>query len=173
MDVDGTLTDGKIYMSANGEMMKAFNIKDGYAIAHLREYGIEPVIITGRESEIVKQRCKELGITELYQGVSNKLFCLRTICEKRGVSLSQVAYIGDDVNDIPCIQQCGHSSCPSDAVINVKEKVSYVCEEKGGSGAVREYAEYLLMKNNFSFELAEGNYSFQEIKYEVEPYIND
>ncbi len=71
MDVDGTLTDGKIYMSANGELMKAFNIKDGYAIARLREYGIEPVIITGRSSEIVRQRCAELKITELHQGVDN------------------------------------------------------------------------------------------------------
>lgn len=71
MDVDGTLTDGKIYMSSSGELMKAFNIKDGYALAHLREYGIEPVIITGRESEIVNQRCKELGIKDLYQGINN------------------------------------------------------------------------------------------------------
>ncbi len=167
MDVDGTLTDGKIYMSANGELMKAFNIKDGYAIAHLREYGIEPVIITGRESDIVKQRCKELGITELYQGVGNKLFCLRTICEKKGLELSNVAYMGDDVNDLPCIQNCGHSSCPSDAVKPVMEKVLYKCETKGGEGAVREYIEFLLKTQNTTLELLEGNYSFQEIKYEL------
>ena len=104
MDADGTLTDGKIYMSSNGELMKAFNIKDGYAIAHLREYKIEPVIITGRCSEIVKQRCAELKITELYQGVENKLYKLRELCNNLGVELSEVAYIGDDVNDLTCIQ---------------------------------------------------------------------
>ena len=173
LDVDGTLTDGKIYMSANGELMKAFNIKDGYAIAHLREYGIEPVIITGRDSDIVKQRSNELGITELHQGVGNKLFCLRTICEKKGVSLTEVAYMGDDVNDLPCIQCCGQSSCPSDAVRIVKEKVNYICESKGGEGAVREYIEYLLNEQNLSFETSIENYSFQEIKYEVDPYINN
>lgn len=173
MDVDGTLTDGKIYMSANGELMKAFNIKDGYAIAHLKEYGIEPVIITGRESEIVKQRCKELGITELHQGVSNKLFCLRSICEKKGLNLANVAYMGDDINDLPCILNCGHSSCPFDAVKSVRDKVNYVCEIKGGEGAVREYIEYLLEEQNISLEANEGNYSFQEIKYEEDPYVND
>ena len=96
MDVDGTLTDGKIYMSINGELMKAFNIKDGYAIARLRDYGIEPAIITGRSSEIVEQRCAELKIKELHQGIENKSYKLRDVCQKLHVELSQVAYIGDD-----------------------------------------------------------------------------
>lgn len=146
MDVDGTLTDGKIYMSASGELMKAFNIKDGYAIARLNEYGIEPAIITGRESDIVKQRCAELKITELHQGVENKLFKLRDICAKKGLALSQVAYIGDDVNDLPCMQQCGVTACPADAVIKVKKAVTVVMEAKGGEGAVREFCEYLVEK---------------------------
>lgn len=141
MDVDGTLTDGKIYMSAQGEIMKAFNIKDGYAIAHVREYGVEPIIITGRESEIVKQRCKELGITELYQNVSDKLSCLNGICRNIGISMDQVAYIGDDINDLPCMQQCGISACPSDAVNMVKTNVTKVLNAKGGEGAVREFIE--------------------------------
>lgn len=173
MDVDGTLTDGKIYMSANGELMKAFNIKDGYAIAHLREYGIEPVIITGRKSDIVVKRCQELGINELHQGIGNKLFCLRSICESKGFSLSNVAYIGDDVNDIPCIKSCGFSACPSDAVKSLKDKVNYVCESNGGEGAVREFIEHILETLNTSSEHVESNYEFQEIKYDVEPYIND
>lgn len=137
MDVDGTLTDGKIYMSANGELMKAFNIKDDYAIARLRGYGIEPVIITGRSSEIVKQRCAELKIKELYQGIENKSYKLREVCEKQHVELSQVAYIGDDLNDLPCMKICGYSACPSDAMKQVKNNVSYVCQAKGGDGAVR------------------------------------
>lgn len=173
MDVDGTLTDGKIYISATGEIMKAFNIKDGYALAHIREYGIEPVIITGRESEIVKKRCEELGITELHQGVGNKLFKLKDICAKSGVSLSEVAYIGDDVNDLPCIQQCGFTGCPGDAIKSVKEKVDYSCEVNGGEGAVREFVEHLIAKTTFVTETREGNYELQELRYEEDPYINN
>lgn len=171
MDVDGTLTDGKIYMSANGELMKAFNIKDGYAIAHMREYGVEPCIITGRESEIVRQRCAELKISELYQGVSNKLFKLKEVCCKEGIELSNVAYIGDDVNDLTCIQQCGYTACPADAVKAVKDKVDYVCSEKGGEGAVREFCEYLIFHKTNSE--APQSFEFKEINYEINPYIND
>ena len=170
MDVDGTLTDGKIYMSANGELMKAFNIKDGYAIARLRDYGIEPVIITVRSSEIVQQRCAELKITELHQGVDNKSYKLREICKRRHMTLSQVAYIGDDLNDLSCMKICGFSACPADAMKQVKDCVSYVCETKGGDGAVREFIDYLL-----SNQTLEGNKEllFQEIKYELDPNIND
>lgn len=141
MDVDGTLTDGKIYMSTNGELMKAFNIKDGYAIARLRDYNIVPVIITGRSSEIVKQRCEELKIAELHQGIEDKLHKLHEICGNYGIGLSQVAYIGDDLNDLPCMQLCGFSACPSDAVKEVKAQVDYTCDAKGGDGAIREFIE--------------------------------
>lgn len=166
MDVDGTLTDGKIYMSAGGELMKAFNIKDGYAIARMKEYGIEPVIITGRESDIVKQRCAELKIVELYQGVENKLFKLKDICTKKGLTLSQVAYIGDDINDLPCILHCGMTACPADAVNKVKKSANVVTEAKGGEGAVREFCEYLVEKccSRGNDEIAD--YEFSEIKFE-------
>ncbi len=167
MDVDGTLTDGKIYMSANGEIIKAFNIKDGYALAHIRDYGIEPVIITGRESEILKRRSAELHISELYQGIGNKLFKLKDICAKKGIMLEEVAYIGDDINDLSCIQYCGVSACPSDAVKIVKNAVSLVTEAKGGEGAVREFCDFLLEKSSWK-----GNeikdFEFTEIKYENE-----
>lgn len=166
LDVDGTLTDGKIYMSAKGELMKAFNIKDGYAISRLKEYGIEPVIITGRESEIVKQRCAELKITEFYQGVENKLFKLKDICAKKGLTLSQVAYIGDDVNDLPCIQQCGVTACPADAVKKVKKAVTMITEAKGGEGAVREFCEFLVEKCCSPVDDEVADYEFSEIKFE-------
>jgi len=170
MDVDGTLTDGKIYMSANGELIKAFNIKDGYAIARLRDYDIEPVIITGRSSEIVRQRCAELKITELYQGIENKSYKLRDVCKKYCIDLSQVAYIGDDLNDLSCMKICGYSACPSDAMKQVRDSVNYVCESKGGDGAVREFIDYLLSK-----QILEENkeFLFQEIKYEIDININD
>ena len=147
LDVDGTLTDGKIYMSADGELMKAFNIKDGYALANLPKSGIEPVIITGRTSEIIKRRCKELGIKELHQGVGDKALCLKEVCEKRGVTTKQCAYIGDDLNDTNCMMLCGHTAAPADAMKAVREKVDYVCETRGGEGAVREYCDYLIEKH--------------------------
>lgn len=141
MDVDGTLTDGKIYIGADGEVMKAFNVKDGYAISHLKEYGIIPVIITGRESEIVKYRAKELGVSELYQGVNDKLSVLKEIAEKYAISSEEIAYIGDDINDLECMKYCGYSGCPYDSVLEVCKIVSYKCNSKGGDGAVREFVE--------------------------------
>lgn len=148
MDVDGTLTDGRIYIGANGEVMKAFDVKDGYAIAHLPEIGIIPVIITGRESQIVSERAKELGIDELYQGVKDKLTMLKQVAMKHQITLEEVAYIGDDLNDIECIQACGLSACPEDAVPGVKDQADYVCLNSGGRGAVREFIEYCLNNIN-------------------------
>lgn len=143
LDVDGTLTDGKIYMSANGELMKAFNIKDGYALARLPKYGIAPIIITGRTSEIVAQRCRELKITEIHQGVEDKAFKLREVCKRLAIQTRECAYIGDDLNDICCMQLCGIKAAPADAVKYVREHVDYVCAAKGGEGAVREFCDYL------------------------------
>lgn len=143
MDVDGTLTDGKIYMSADGELMKAFNIKDGYAIAHLENKQIVPVIITGRSSEILVRRCRELGIVELYQGIEDKTAKLLSICKKFQVEASNVAYIGDDLNDLECMKICGYSAAPADAAKEVLASVDYICKHRGGEGAVREFIEQL------------------------------
>lgn len=143
MDVDGTLTDGKIYIGPQGEDMKAFNVKDGYAIKHiLPEMRIIPVIITGRTSAIVEYRAKELDITELYQGVSDKLAQLKNVAEKYHLTNDQIAYVGDDVNDLLCIKYCGFSVCPNDAVEEVKKCVDYVCRIDGGYGAVRELIDH-------------------------------
>lgn len=165
LDVDGTLTDGKIYMSSNGELMKAFNIKDGYALARLPQYGITPVIITGRKSEIVDQRCKELKIAHIYQGIENKAFKLREVCDGLGIELKQCAYIGDDLNDINCMQLCGHKACPADAVKFVREHVDYVCEAKGGDGAVREYCDFLTTGIAQDEEIKK--FEFNELKFEA------
>ena len=144
MDVDGTLTDGHIYIGAGGELMKAFDVRDGYAIAHmLPELGIVPVIITGRSSAIVQRRAEELHISELHQGVLDKLPKLRSIAEKYGVSLTEIAYIGDDIPDLECIRACGYSGCPKDAVSEVLGAVNYVCIHEAGRGAVREFVEHL------------------------------
>lgn len=147
MDVDGTLTDGMIYMAPSGEAMKAFNIKDGYAIAHmLPQMGITPAIITGRRSRIVENRAKELGIAELYQGVADKLGKLKEIAEKYNVASYEIAYIGDDLNDLDCLQYCGFTGCPADATNEVKQTADYVTRANAGSGAVREFIELIRAK---------------------------
>ena len=142
MDVDGTLTDGHIYIGAEGEMMKAFHVQDGYAIAHvLPEKGIVPVIITGRSSKIVERRAAELKISHLHQGISHKLSKLQEVADGLGVAAEEIAYIGDDVNDLDCIRYCGMTACPADAVPEVLKAVDYVCKRNGGSGAVREFID--------------------------------
>ena len=148
MDVDGTLTDGKIYMSSNGEAYKAFNIKDGCGIHDiLIPSGIIPVIITGRSSDIVLNRCKELSITEVHQGVKNKIEKLLSIIS----DLSTVAYIGDDINDLSCMESVktagGIIGCPADAVENVKSIADYVAPNKGGDGAVRDFIEWIVSQS--------------------------
>ena len=143
MDVDGTLTDGKIYMGSDGEVFKAFDVKDGYAIAHLHEAGIIPVIITGRKSKIVENRAKELNIKEVYQGVSDKVEKLKEVAKSNGVLLEEVAYIGDDLNDLDCMGICGLSACPNDAIDEVTSSVDFKCNKNGGYGAVREFIEYI------------------------------
>ena len=154
MDVDGTLTDGKIYVGNSGEVFKAFDIKDGYGIHDiLPQLGIEPIIITGRESQIVANRCKELGITEIHQGCRAKLEKLKEILKAYGqkdnaiYDLSNVAYIGDDVLDLPCIEaikeNAGVSACPADAADEVLAVVDYKCKRHAGNGAVREFINIL------------------------------
>ena len=148
MDVDGTLTDGKIYMGNEGELCKAFHVKDGCGIHDiLIPAGIVPVIITGRKSEIVARRCKELGIKRVYQGVSEKIEVLLSITDK----LSAVAYIGDDINDLSCMcsikQAGGVIGCPKDAVKQVLDIADCVAVHNGGEGAVRDFIDWLLEHN--------------------------
>ncbi len=154
MDVDGTLTDGKIYMSANGEMFKAFNVQDGYGIKKiLGQNAIYPVIITGRKSPVVEVRGRELGIDDIYQGIENKLYKLQEVLDsysqkdKRKYSFRDVAYIGDDIADLQCLETVkesgGIAGCPSDAVREVIAVSQYVCSRVGGAGAVREFIDWI------------------------------
>lgn len=145
MDVDGTLTDGKIYMGEDGEIMKAFSVKDGAGIHDiLLPGGIIPIIITGRRSRIVENRCREIGIKDIYQGVSNKTEKLFEITKK----MSEVAYIGDDINDLGVMNAVkkygGKVGCPGDAIQKVKELADFISSKNGGDGAVREFIEWLM-----------------------------
>ncbi|MCM1216723.1 MAG: 3-deoxy-D-manno-octulosonate 8-phosphate phosphatase [Lachnospiraceae bacterium] len=153
MDVDGTLTDGKIYMGEDGEIFKAFSIKDGYGIKELLpENDIVPIIITARNSKILVNRCEELGIKEIHQGVRKKIERLNEIIlgycsDVKQYSLKNVAYIGDDVIDLPCMEQVkeagGIVGCPADAAREVVSIADYVSDRNGGEGAVRDFIEWL------------------------------
>lgn len=153
MDVDGTLTDGKIYMGNSGELFKAFNVKDGCGIHDvLLPTGIIPVIITGRTSIISENRCKEIGIKELHQGVHNKIEKLDEILERNDYDCSyeNVAYIGDDINDLSCMLSIknagGLVGCPADATERIRKISDFICKNGGGNGAVREFIEWVVEK---------------------------
>jgi len=143
-DVDGTLTDGKINISPNGEIYKSFNVKDGLGIKKLIRNDITPIIITGRKSDIVKYRCEELGIKEIYQNISQKKELIEKILKEKNILAKETAYIGDDENDLEAIKLCGVTFSPNDAVQKVKENVDYVMTLNGGCGCVREAIDYIL-----------------------------
>ena len=147
LDVDGTLTDGGIYRGNNGEELKRFNVKDGYAIVNAQKLGIEFGIITGRKSELVEIRSNELKIKYLYQGISEKTVILEEIMQKTGLEKEEIAYTGDDLNDILIMKQSGLTGAPKDAADEVIQIVDFVSEKNGGSGAVREFVEYILKKD--------------------------
>jgi 3-deoxy-D-manno-octulosonate 8-phosphate phosphatase (KDO 8-P phosphatase) len=144
MDVDGTLTDGKIYIGPSGEIMKAFNVKDGLGIVKAKSKGLIPVIVTGRTSDIVVNRAGELGVDDVVQGVSNKVEALDVIIRKYNMNWSAVAFIGDDENDLDVMKACAFAACPADAADRVKQSCDYVCKANGGEGAVREVVEYII-----------------------------
>ena len=144
MEVDGTLTDGGIYIGNNGEILKKFHVRDGYAIHDLLPgMGIIPIIITGRTSEIVKYRCEELGITHVIQGSRDKVSDLKDILAGEQISLEETAFIGDDLNDLQCMQIVGMKGCPNDAASEIKEIADYVSGKMGGEGAVRDFVEWI------------------------------
>ena len=152
MDVDGTLTDGKIYMGQDGEILKAFDIKDGCGILLLLpKYHIIPVIITARTSKILSMRCKELNISELHQGVKNKLDKMNEIVSAYSCNLESTAYIGDDIPDIPCMEAIksagGLVLCPSDAIPEIKAMSDYTSGYAAGSGAVRDCINFLIQNS--------------------------
>jgi 3-deoxy-D-manno-octulosonate 8-phosphate phosphatase (KDO 8-P phosphatase) len=144
IDVDGTLTDGKIYYTNSGDEIKAFSIKDGLMIKSWNTLGKKSAIITGRVSNIVDRRAKELGITFVKQGVRNKKQVLDSIIEELGISYSEVAVIGDDMNDLSMLRLVKKSFAPYDANPYVYDFVNFPLKKNGGEGAVAEMIEAIL-----------------------------
>lgn len=138
LDVDGTLTNGLIYLSENGDEIKAFNVKDGLGIKLLHQKGIIPAIITGRTSSIVQRRAKELSIKEVYQNISDKDIVLKELADKYDLAMAQVAFMGDDLNDLSAIRLAGISFAPSDCAAELKPYIDIIVGHKGGDGAVRD-----------------------------------
>ena len=145
LDVDGTLTDGKIIYTSSGDELKNFDVKDGLAIASwTKKLDKKVAIITGRKSKLVENRAKELGITHLFQGVDNKDEILENILKEENLRWDQTAGIGDDLNDLKMLKKVSIAFAVGDAVAEVKEVSDVVCTKNGGFGAVREMIEYIL-----------------------------
>ncbi|OGU76328.1 MAG: 3-deoxy-D-manno-octulosonate 8-phosphate phosphatase [Ignavibacteria bacterium RBG_16_34_14] len=144
-DNDGVLTDTGVFYSDQGEVLKRFSIRDGMGVERLRNLmKIETGIITGELSGSVKKRAEKLQIKELYLGAKDKASLLKEILNKNNIKGENIAFIGDDVNDIELIKLVGLTASPSDGMLDVRNIVDYVCEEKGGHGAFREFAELII-----------------------------
>jgi len=144
LDVDGVLTDSMIYITDQGEEIKAFNTKDGHGIRMLIRVGIKVAIITGRTSKALQYRVKELGIAHVIEGAKDKRSAVLKTAKKLEIVLDEIAYMGDDVVDLPAMKLCGLSIAPSDAIAEVKERADVVTSMPGGKGAVREAVEFIL-----------------------------
>jgi len=147
-DVDGVLTDGGIIIDDNGIETKQFNVKDGHGIKLLQRAGIKVALLTGRTSKVVSHRAAELNITDIVQGAKDKKVAYAALKEQTGYTDEEIAYVGDDVVDIPILKRVGISIAVKDAVNEVKAVVDYVTSCPGGRGAIREVAELVLKTQN-------------------------
>ena len=143
-DVDGVLTDGGMYYSKDGEFLKKFNTRDAMGMELLLDLGIKTIMLTRENSNIVKARAKKIKVSELYSGVLNKKTLLKKILKKYNVKLDQVAYIGDDLNDLEIMKSVSFSVTPSNGIDQIKKISNYVCKLNGGDGAFRELADIII-----------------------------
>ena len=148
LDVDGVMTDGRIIMDSEGRELKNFDVRDGHGLVMLQRYGLKVGILTGRTSAVVDHRARDLKITEVYQGALNKKEVFEKILINNRLSAREVAFVGDDIVDIPVLKQVGFSAAVADALDIVKQAVDYVTVRQGGHGAVREICEMILQAQN-------------------------
>ncbi|MBC8016762.1 MAG: HAD-IIIA family hydrolase [Sporomusaceae bacterium] len=144
LDVDGVLTSGQIIFGPEGELMKKFHAQDGLGITLAHKAGLKIAIITGRESQMVKLRSAELSITDIYQGSMNKMKALSELMAKYNLTHEQIAYVGDDLNDLPVMIRVGLPCAVANAASEVKQHAQLITKQAGGNGAVREVIEYIL-----------------------------
>ncbi len=146
-DIDGVWTDGGMYYTAEGDIMKRFSVKDGWGVIFLRHLGIPVAIMTGENTPIVKKRAEKLKITHCYLGVKSKVEQAKALCAELGITLDEVAFIGDDLNDLALLRLVGFSASPCNTPEYIKSEVKYVTTAHGGYGAFREFVEKLLADN--------------------------
>jgi 3-deoxy-D-manno-octulosonate 8-phosphate phosphatase (KDO 8-P phosphatase) len=161
LDVDGVMTDGRIVIDDLGNEEKNFDVKDGHGLKLLMRHGVDVIFLTGRTSKVVEYRAHDLGVKEVYQGSTNKVATLQEIIKKREIEEHSVAYIGDDLIDIPVLNRVGFSAAVADACQEAKDAADYVTIRKGGRGAVREVCEIILK--------AQGTWNDVALRYGFDP----
>lgn len=147
-DIDGVWTDGGMYYTYEGDVMKRFHVADGWGVIFCRKLGIPVAIMTGENTEIVRKRGEKLHIEHIYLGVKDKLTLARKLCSQMEITLDDVAFMGDDINDLPLLLSVGLSASPANAADYVKERVQVVTARCGGNGAFREFIEWILKREN-------------------------
>ena len=162
LDVDGVMTDGKIIMDSEGRELKNFNVRDGHGLVMIQRYGIQVAILTGRNSDVVEHRARDLNIKEVYQGALNKKAVFEQILKKNNLLPVNTAFMGDDIVDIPVLKQVGFSVAVADAADVVKKCVNYVTKNNGGQGAVREICE-LILEAQEKWPLIAEKYEFADL----------
>ena len=144
VDVDGVLTDAGMYYGPDGEVLKKFNTRDGMGLERVREAGVAVAIISGEDSAIVHARATKLKIDDVFSGAADKRLAIDQLCARHGLGVDEVAFIGDDLNDLPALECVGLACAVADAAEPVKAVAHYVTERRGGDGAVREVCELLI-----------------------------
>ena len=157
LDVDGVLTDGRIIISDDGQETKCFDVRDGHGLKMIQRAGIEVVFLTGRKSQVVAHRARELGVDRVYQGALDKLAVFQEILAQGGLVAEQTAYMGDDIVDLPVLRRAGFSVAVRDSHVEVLQTVDLVTQNPGGRGAVREVCE-LILKAQGKWEELTGRY---------------
>lgn len=156
-DVDGVLTDGSIILDNEGNEFKMFHVRDGHGIKMLNKAGIKVAIITGRKSKVVERRAKELGISEVYQGIFKKSSVYESLLQKYNCSDEEVAFMGDDIVDVELLKRAGLPAVPADADEGAKRWATFISTKKGGRGAVREFVE-LILKSSGHWDSVAGEF---------------
>lgn len=154
-DIDGVMTDGGMYYTADGDIMKRFSVKDGWGVIFLRKLNIPVAIMTGENTQIVAKRAQKLKIDYCFLGVKDKVEKAEELCRELGITMQEVAFIGDDINDLRLLRKVGFSGSPSNTPDYIKKEVNYVTSAHGGYGAFREFVEKILSENNMLDEVIE------------------
>jgi 3-deoxy-D-manno-octulosonate 8-phosphate phosphatase (KDO 8-P phosphatase) len=158
-DVDGVLTDGGVFYGADGEVMKRFNIRDGMGVERLREVGVDVGFITGEKSESVARRAEKLQVEILHLYCKDKPAVVRQLMQEHGLAPEEIAYIGDDVNDVEAMKLVGLPAAPADALLQARDVAKFVCHRPGGAGAFRELCEFIIDAKKGE-ERAAGGFGF-------------